>query len=176
MNQVGQSKISPRSSLGKTIGRAAILVVASSVAFPAEVQATPQSGFVGTVLWHGPFGDLDIKTKSQIFDLKLKTNGDSDLYVTHNVISVGGTSGWHTHPGPSLVTVTVGEITIYDDVVCAAKRLTAGQTFVDYGDDAHLIRNESQASAETGSVQVIPRGATRRIDAPQPNNCPSTLH
>ena len=176
MIQAGHCDPSARSSLATVIRRAAVLTLVSSLAFAAEVQATPQSGFAGSVLWHGPFGDLDVKAKSETFDMKLKTKGDSDLYVTRNVIDVGGSSGWHTHPGPSLVTVTAGEITVYDDAVCAPRRLTAGETFVDYGNDAHLIRNESQASAETGSVQIIPRGATRRIDAPQPNNCPSSLH
>jgi quercetin dioxygenase-like cupin family protein len=134
------------------------------------------AGFVGTVQWHGPFGDLDIKTKSDTFDLKLKTKGDSDLYVTRNAIAAGGTSGWHTHPGPSLVTVTLGEITVYDAAVCAPTRYGLGETFVDDGDHVHLIRNESGAAAETAAVQLIPRGATRRIDAEQPNNCPTTLH
>jgi quercetin dioxygenase-like cupin family protein len=155
---------------------AEVAALACLAAFATPAQATTQSGFAGTVQWHGPFGDLDVMTKSATFDLKLKTKGDSDLYVIRNAIAVGGTSGWHTHPGPSLVTVTLGEITVYDAAVCAPTRYAAGDTFVDDGDHVHLIRNESGAVAETGAVQLIPRGATRRIDAPQPNNCPASLH
>ena len=87
-------------------------------------------------------------------------------------IAIGGQSGWHTHPGPSLITVTVGEITAYDDKLCSPHVYHAGEGFVDPGDgDVHLLRNESGAVAETVAVQFLPTGATRRIDAPQPNNC-----
>jgi quercetin dioxygenase-like cupin family protein len=164
------------SSVHMATRAASVAVLVSSAIFATRASATPAAGFVGTVQWHGPFGDLDIKTKSDTFDLKLKTKGDSDLYVTRNAIAADGTSGWHTHPGPSLVTVTLGEITVYDAAVCAPTRYGLGETFVDDGDHVHLIRNESGTAAETAAVQLIPRGATRRIDAEQPNNCPTTLH
>jgi hypothetical protein len=35
----------------------------------------------------------------------------------------------------------------------------------------HLLRNESDASAETVAIQILPKDATRRIDAPDPGNC-----
>ncbi len=68
-------------------------------------------------------------------ELQLTTKGASDVYVTRNAIAVGGNSGWHTHPGPSLIIVTVGEITAYDgdDPTCAPKRYRAGEGFVDPG-------------------------------------------
>src|SRR5215211_6166590 len=37
-----------------------------------------------------------------------KTKGPSDLYVQNNVWAPGGTTGWHTHPGHSLIIVTAG--------------------------------------------------------------------
>jgi quercetin dioxygenase-like cupin family protein len=120
----------------------------------------------------GQFGDLDVKLKSATFDIKLDTKGDSDVYVTRNAIAVGGQSGWHTHPGPSLVTVTVGEIVAYDSDLCTPRHYGTGATFVDPGGGhVHLLKNESSAPAETIAVQFVPRDAARRIDAPQPNNC-----
>ena len=146
------------------------LVASALIAVPAH--ATPASGFVGTQLLKGQFGDIDIKSKSAIFDLKLDTKGDSDLYVVRNAIAVGGTSGWHTHPGPSLITVTVGEIVAYDAALCTPTHYGTGATFIDPGGDhVHLLRNESSAAAETVAVQFVPRDAARRIDVPQPNNC-----
>ena len=147
------------------------LVAAALIAPPA--QATPQSGFTGTQVMRGEFGDLNIKTKSALFDLKLDTKGNSDVYVTRNAIAGGGTSGWHTHPGPSLITVTLGAILAYDAALCTPTRYEVGDTFVDEGGDhVHLLRNESAtAAAETIAIQFVPAGATRRIDAPQPNNC-----
>ena len=133
----------------------------------------PATGFIGTQLAKGLFGPLDIKSEGQGYDIKLKTKDDSDVYVTRNAIAVGGQSGWHTHPGPSLITVTVGEVVAYnsDDPLCAPMHYTQGQGFVDSGDHAHLIRNESPSPAETVAVQFLPKDAVRREGAPQPANC-----
>jgi hypothetical protein len=35
----------------------------------------------------------------------------------------------------------------------------------------HIIRNEGSILASTIAVQLIPAGATRRIDEPAPGNC-----
>ena len=94
--------------------------------------------------------------------------------MTRNAITPGGQSGWHTHPGPSLIIVTVGEITAYagDDPTCTPKRYKAGEGFVDPGDGhVHLRRNETDAAAETVAVQFLPQGATRRLDEPAPGTC-----
>jgi len=149
---------------------AAALVASALTAVPG--QATDASGFAGTQLLKGQFGDLDVKLKSAAFDLKLDTKGDSDVYVTRNVIAVNGQSGWHTHPGPSLITVTVGSIVAYDADLCTPTHYGTGATFVDPGGGhVHLLRNESGAVAETIAVQFVARDAPRRIDAPLPNNC-----
>lgn len=72
-----------------------------------------------------------------------KTKGDSDLYVQSNAWVPGGTAGWHTHPGHSLITVTAGTVTVYegDDPTCTPKVYTVGTTFVDEGGEyVHVIR------------------------------------
>jgi quercetin dioxygenase-like cupin family protein len=87
----------------------------------------------------------------------------------------GGHSGWHTHPGPSLITVTSGTISNYsgDDPTCTPQVYSAGMGFVDPGaGHEHLIRNEGSVPAVTVAVQLLPAGATRRIDVtPAPVNC-----
>jgi quercetin dioxygenase-like cupin family protein len=159
---------------GARVVAVAAFVASALIAVPA--QGTPASMFVGTVEWEGRFGDIDVKPKSDRWHLKLQTKGDSDVVVTRIAIGVGGTSGWHTHPGSSLVTVTAGEITLYDAALCTGRTLTAGQTFVDEGGGhLHLVRNESAAPAEVGAVQIMPVGVPRRIDAPRPNNCEPTV-
>jgi hypothetical protein len=154
-----------------------------------KVLATPPTtpGFSGTTLAKATFGDLDIKAKTipaDAWKAQLKTNGDSDLYVQQNTWDpslCGGcipSSGWHTHPGPSLVIVTQGAVTEYDgdDPTCTAHVYSASGTnsFVDIGSGAeHIIRDESGAVAKTVVVQLIPKGATRRLDVtPAPGNCP----
>lgn len=157
-----------------TRAMATIAVIASPlIAFPAS--ATPAQDFTAVQQWKGDYGPLMVKgEKTGRWDVKLQTKGSSDVYVTRNSIGVGGHSGWHMHPGPSLITVAVGQVTVYDssDPLCTPKVYSMGQGFVDTGDHAHLIKNESGAAAETVAVQFLPDGSTRRIDVTTvPTNC-----
>jgi len=150
----------------------AAIVASALIVMPAH--GTPASGFGAVQQWRGLFGPLKVKgEKTGDWDVKIDSKGETDLHVVRNSIAVGGHSGWHRHPGPSLITVTVGEITAYEssDPLCSPKVYGAGEGFVDHGDHPHLLRNESSGPAETVAVQFLPRGAARRIDANAPNNC-----
>ena len=151
------------------------LAAIGAAAFGGKVLATPATtpGFSGTTLAKATFGDLDIKahtTRPGHWKVELKTKGDSDLYVQQNTWDpslCGGcipSTGWHTHPGPSLVIVTQGTVTAYegDDPTCTPHVYSASGTnsFVDIGGgDVHIIRDESGAVAKTVVVQFIPKGA-----------------
>ena len=157
-----------------------VLVVVALSAYAGTVLATPSSGFVGTTLAKATFGRIfsHVHTDDpQFWNEVIQTQGESDLYVQQNTWQPGGSTGWHTHPGPSFVTVTQGSVTVYegDDPSCTPHVYTAGtanNSFVDIGGgDVHLIRNETGAVAQTIAVQFTPAGATRRIDAAKPGNC-----
>ena len=156
-----------------------LLVVVGAAVYGGTVLATPSIGFTSTTLAKAQLGKLDVRgeSKPDHWKVKLKTKGLTDLYVQSNVFAPGGSSGWHTHPGPSLITVTQGTVTVYegDDPSCTPHvySATGANSFVDVGGgDVHLIRNEGTEEARTVVVQFIPTGATRRIDAPAPGNCP----
>lgn len=145
---------------------------------PRPTLATPQCGFSSAnLLFPGttmgayfPSGLLNLMCRSNLPDWLLYTRvrGDSDLYITQNTIQPGGQSGWHTHPGPSLVTVTEGTVTVYEDD-CTFEIYSAGQSFTDIGcGDVHNVRNEAGVVAKTVAVQIVPHGATRREDRPDP--------
>jgi quercetin dioxygenase-like cupin family protein len=150
-------------------------VALAAGAVTAAALATDPSGFRAAQQWKGVFGELDVHVvDSPDWQVKLKSHGASDVYVTRNAIDPGGQSGWHTHPGPSLIIVALGEVTAYDgdDPTCTPKRYRAGEGFVDPGDGhVHLLRNETAAPAETVAVQFLPQGAMRRINAPASGNC-----
>jgi hypothetical protein len=57
----------------------------------------------------------------------------SDFHVLQNTIVPGGTFGWHSHPGPSLVIVKSGTATFYhaDDPTCTPHVVPTGSGFVD---------------------------------------------
>jgi quercetin dioxygenase-like cupin family protein len=171
---------------------AALLVVVIGVGvYVGNVLATPSSGQTTTILAKATVPDLDLSghmattvtgpngnAHPGVWLAKIMTHGLSDGYVVDNKFAAnGGTSGWHSHPGPSLVFVVAGTITNYssDNPGCGPQVYTAGQSFVDPGgDDEHMLRNEDPTVvAETIAVQLIPAGATRRIDEPAPAGCPS---
>ncbi len=162
-------------------------VIAASL-YVGHVRATPASGFVGTTVALGRFDKIDVFNHAVIEtlgksgrprkDLWLswqKTKGASDLYIQNNEWQIGGSTGWHTHPGHSLIVVTAGAVTAYegDDPLCTPRVYTVGMGFVDEGGDhVHIVRNEGSEIARTMAVQLIPAGATRRIDAAAPGSCP----
>jgi predicted metal-dependent enzyme (double-stranded beta helix superfamily) len=158
---------------------AILLAAVGAAAYVGSVLATPSTGFTSTTIAKAQLGELNTKVHSVPADwhAMIQTKGLSDLYVQSNVFAPGGSSGWHTHPGPSLITVTAGAVTVYDgdDPSCTPHVYSATGTngFVDVGGgDVHLIRNEGSEEARTVVVQLIPTGAARRIDAPAPGNCP----
>lgn len=150
------------------------------------VQATPAAGFAAATVVSGRLGEIDITSESIVPDsseddqraklwlAQQKTTGPSDLYVQINVWQPGGSTGWHTHPGNSLIIVTAGTVTEYEgnDLDCKRHAYTKGMTFVDpHGGHVHIIRNEGNVVARTTAVQLIPAGTPRRIDVADPGNC-----
>jgi len=161
---------------------AAIVITAP---YTRSALATPASGFAGTTLALGRFDEINVlndlilpnepgRDGANIWLSLQRTKGQSDVYVQTNVWQPGGTTGWHSHPGHSLIIVTAGTVTNYEgnDPACKPTVYTVGMGFVDPGGDhVHLIRNEGRDPASTIAVQLIPAGAARRIDADDPGNC-----
>ncbi|TPG19770.1 cupin domain-containing protein [Pedococcus bigeumensis] len=157
---------------------ASALALSGVALFSGSVSAsTPVPGVTTTILAKSTFGKLNIKAHadpSNLWSARLKTHGASDIYVVDNKFAPGSDTGWHSHPGPSLVFVVAGTVTNYtsDEPGCPPHVYTAGTNFIDTGGrDSHLLRNEGTVLAETIAVQLLPNGATRRIDEPVPASC-----
>lgn len=170
----------------KLMSRALLTAVAlGAAAYGGNLLATPSSGFSGTTIAKGRFGNIDVsnylvrepegsKRRKDLWLSLQRTRGASDLYVQDNVWAPGGSTGWHTHPGHSLIIVTAGTVTVYegDDKSCTPTEYTAGMGFVDEGGHhVHLIRNEGAVEARTMAVQLLPADAARRIDGERPAGC-----
>jgi quercetin dioxygenase-like cupin family protein len=138
------------------------------------VLGTPASGVTSKVFAVGQFDEIGAKTLSSSWQARISTKGESDLHVLENTIEQGGSFGWHSHPGPSLVIVKTGALTLYrgDDPTCTPQVVEAGSGFVDEGGDVHLVRNEGSVVTVVYVTSLVPRGAVRRIDEPSPGNCP----
>ena len=165
---------------------AIVLVLVGVAVYAGNVLATQSQAFSSTTLAKATFGEIDSHVVAMPgWQEKIKTHGDSDLYVQQNTWDPSvcdnkcvPSSGWHTHPGPSFVIVTQGTVTEYDgdDPTCTPHVYSATGTnaFIDIGGGAvHIIRDESGAVAKTTVVQLIPAAAQRRQDVtPAPGNCP----
>jgi len=167
-------------------GALALVMIAGLFgAYVSGALATNPSGVTTTTFGIARFDDIDATSKTDtnpgtatnFWQARLNTKGASDLYVLQNTITPGGTFGWHSHPGPSLVIVKSGTATFYmaDDPACAPHVVQAGTGFVDDGHDVHVVRNEGTVDLVTVVVSLVPAGFARRIDQPSPGgNCPAS--
>ena len=147
---------------------------------PGTVMSKP-SGVTTAPIAKGRFEEFDARattdanpaTNTLFWQAQLSTKGPSDLEVLQNTIAPGGTFGWHSHPGPSLVIVKSGTATFYlaNDPTCKPHVVEAGSGFVDRGGDIHVLRNEGTVDLVTIVASLIPAGASRRIDEASPGNC-----
>jgi hypothetical protein len=179
--------------LGILFGAAVLL---TAFHYGRKAWATPaNAGYRSATLYFGTFSEFQVfnhATKKDLptgYDGKVwlslqKTRGDSDLYIQTNTwapvtMGVVASTGWHTHPGHSLIIVTAGTLTEFH-ADCKPIVHQQGETFVDSGEgEEHIIRNESSTvQAATVAVQLVPHDpakANRRIDAPAPETCSSIM-
>jgi hypothetical protein len=127
------------------------------------------------------------------FDVEIQAKQSTDIAMSTVVVGVGGTSGWHSHPGPVLVIVKTGAITFYragghsglgfDDAAnngneptCTRTVYSAGSAFVEVPAPGHvmLARNEGTVETTISAAYFAPPGAALRIDQSAPGgNCPA---
>jgi quercetin dioxygenase-like cupin family protein len=156
------------------------LTAAALLMMPARAtQPTPAPEVSTTILAKSLFDPIHVTARTPAparWKAQLKTHGQSDVYVVDNKFPPGASTGWHSHPGPSLILVVAGTVTNYpgDDPSCPPRAYSAGAGFIDPGGaHLHMLRNESGAAAETIAVQLLPKDAARRIPADAPSGCPS---
>lgn len=84
-----------------------------------------------------------------------------------------GTSGWHTHPGPVVVSVVAGELELVNARDCVARRYGPGEAFVDPGQgNVHIATNTSTTDQAVAYATFfgVPAGGSPTIMVP-PVNC-----
>ena len=140
---------------------------------------TMGSGSTSTLLGRATFRDPDnqtfnVKRIAGDWHMEIKAKPAFDIAVQSIVFQPGSQSGWHSHPGPVFIQVVSGTMTFYesDDPTCTPIVRTAGQSYLDKGDHAHIARNETDTPAQNLVTYFAPPGAALRIDEPSPGNCP----
>ena len=113
----------------------------TSLTVAGVARATTPSGATSTTLGRislGPYHETSP-------DFKLFSKDPTDTVILTTTIAPGGSTGWHSHPGPAFVVVVQGTLTLYDgdDPTCTPHRYGPGTGFLDPGlRRVHIARNE----------------------------------
>jgi len=135
-------------------------IVGSGVAFATP--AGPAGGSTATVLADGTtMNEVNFNSDP----IKLRTQDQMEVFQVSQTAISGWTSGWHEHTGAVFVNITAGSLTFYDSN-CKVTTVTAGHGYIESPYDPILARNEGNVQAAWITTQIIPVGASRRIDRP----------
>jgi quercetin dioxygenase-like cupin family protein len=126
--------------------------------------------FTATPLSRGTLGEV----KAENDGIKVESvPGSADIVTVKVVIKPGGSTGWHHHPGVTLVSVASGTATEYR-ADCEKTVLKAGDGFFEATDEPHVVRNEGNVDAVLYPTFVIPTETSPEkltIAHPQPKDC-----
>jgi hypothetical protein len=174
-------------------------VVALVAAALGTARGTPSSGVTAETA-RGPLVDrpLDVNMKFPgTGKVKLKTRGQIEIANQRIVAAPGASFGWHSHPGPTVVTVLRGTLSLYhagveDDDEDAddkdegeeeeegncAQRIDfgPGTSFSNLPPEIHLARNNGTEELVIYAFYFVPKTSppvALRIDQPLPApGCP----
>jgi quercetin dioxygenase-like cupin family protein len=106
------------------------------------------------------------KEEDDDWNVKLTTSGPSNFIVQDVSYFPGGHTGWHSHPGILLITVTEGSIEWYDSN-CEKTVYNVGDSLTE-NTHTHYFRNVGSVNARVMVAYILAKGQPRRIDQPAP--------
>jgi len=148
-----------------------VLLGASAALASHVTQVDPATVPTGFLAAHNSIEDVPVSALARAV-----TPDGADVFVQHVRLGPNASTGWHTHPGPALVTVVKGSLT-YEDTeanTCNSVTYEAGEGFVDRG-FGHVHRAIAGADGvDFYVVYLLPPGAaTHVIAASAPAECSS---
>jgi quercetin dioxygenase-like cupin family protein len=146
------------------------------LAVPAVVLATPGAGFVFNFFnrFTSVTDEIHEHARTKQWSAELEVEGATDFVQQDVMLAPGGFSGWHSHPGPVIITVKSGTATWFsaDDPDCAPKVYTTGSAFIEPANVHHFVANLGSDNLELLPTYIIPKGVATRQEQPQPSQCP----
>ena len=152
---------------GKKAALVGLVTMGIGLGTVADASADAGSGFTSVLIASGQ--------SAHAFNIHQRQG--YDVVTTQNTLTPGGFSGWHSHPGFSVLVIQSGELTLYRTRVggggCRVKTYSAGQVFLEKPDD-------QENAVNTGTVPTVlavtffnvPHGGSARIERTNPGDCP----
>jgi quercetin dioxygenase-like cupin family protein len=146
-----------------------VLVGVGAAAASHVLQVDPATVPTGFLAAHNSIDDVPVSA------LARAVNPDgADIFVQHVRLGPNAPTGWHTHPGPALVSVVKGSLTYEDAKAKKCNRVVyaAGEGFVDRG-FGHVHRAVAGPDGVDFYVTYVlpPESATHVIGASAPAEC-----
>jgi quercetin dioxygenase-like cupin family protein len=148
-----------------------LVALAAVFAVVGTVLAThPSSGQTTVVLTRST---LTEKVNYNLGDMRIKTKAPQDIVVAQVTFVPGGSSGWHTHPGPVFVAVKgPGTLTVYHEDCTSVIRGPGTAFFEAASEHSLLVRNESTEDAVVYATFIIPpETPSTGLRIPAPDRC-----
>jgi quercetin dioxygenase-like cupin family protein len=148
-----------------------VLAVAGGALASHVAQVDPATVPTGFLAAHNSIREVPVSALARAV-----TPDGTDAFIQHVRLGPNAATGWHTHPGPAIVTVVNGSVT-YEDAEanrCIDTTYAAGEGFIDRG-FGHVHRAIAGADGvDFYVVCLLPRGtATHVIPANAPAECSS---
>lgn len=150
--------------------RSLLFVVVGAVASTAAMGvafATPAPRVIPVA--HVMGADLSEPIRVNADRIKFQTKGPTEVSVLTLTVEPGATTGWHSHPGFAVISVTEGAGTLYH-ADCSSDTFSAGQAFVETGGDPPTnFTNETSSPVVLTVTFFAPQGAPIIDSKPQPD-------
>jgi quercetin dioxygenase-like cupin family protein len=148
-----------------------ILTISGAAMATHVTQVDPATVPTGFLAAHNAIGDVPVAALARAV-----TPDGTDAFIQHVHLGANAATGWHTHPGPALVTVVRGSLRYQDAKANRCNNVTyvAGEGFVDRG-FGHVHRAIAGADGvDFYVVYLLPPGTpTHVIPTDAPADCSS---
>ncbi len=139
------------------------------------------ANLVGTAAAHTdstPYGIRAISQQAAVVadPIHINTRRGTQVTTTRLSVAPGGHTAWHYHPGPHVVAITAGTVTVYETNCIPRGSFSAGGGFFDPGSTKprhiHTLYNPGLATAEVVITDFREPGRPLTVPAErQPPDC-----
>lgn len=150
------------------VGFAALLACAALLLAVSDTSATPGSGITRVELARATVDSFHVDSS----DVKMFVKNRADIVTQEVTVAIGGSTGWHIHPGSAFVLVRSGTFALTRADGCQTQVYHAGEGFVEAPLDVHIGRNVGSVPVDIIATYTnVPIGGAVAISVAAPPDC-----